>query len=509
MSKSLKILLVILLILGLLFRFLNLEKKVYWHDEVYTTIRATGNTMTSFYENEFQSKLVSIEQLQKYQQLKDNSSDLDTVISLVNEDPHHPPLYFLLNRYWGKLFGYSITSSRILPILISLLSIPSMYLLGVELFNSRIAGIFAALFLLFSPFDIIFSQIARQYSLVTLLIILSSFLLLKSVKYTKIRNWIFYVFVALLGWYTHLFFILTILAHGIFIIVAKRFKKILPFTLSLVTITILYLPWLMVILVNRETVIGSTNWTKSKFDLIIYSKQWILSFSSLLTDLFFGFDNPLTYYYRLFFIALIAWAIYTVYKARDLLVSSFILSSALVPFLLLFIVDIISSTLLSTVNRYLIFCYPGVQLSLAYLFYKNQHKRIWQFILALILTNSLVLGAITAYSDTSIEKVTSYFNKEITRIINQSPGATIVSDRGDEWTNSANLISLSYHLDKDHRFILASYPAKEETILDLINTSKVDIFVFKPSEALKIMLEKNYSLLEPINLEAGLYKIKR
>jgi hypothetical protein len=119
------------------------------------------------------------------------------------------------------------------------------------------------------------------------------------------------------------------------------------------------------------------------------------------------------------------------------------------------------------------------------------------------------LGAITAYSDTSTEKVTSYFNKEITRIINQSPGATIVSDRGDEWTNSANLISLSYHLDKDHRFILASYPAKEEIIVGLVNTSKADVFVFRPSEALKTMLEKNYSLLEPINLEAGLYKIKR
>ena len=508
MIKPLKILLVILLSLGLLFRFLNLEKKVYWHDEVYTTIRATGNRANVFHIEEFQNKIVSIEQLQKYQQLKLGSSDFDTIDSLINEDPHHPPLYFLLNRYWGKLFGFSITSSRVLPIIISLISLPLMYLLALELFNSKLVGYLATLFLFFSPFDIIFSQIARQYSLVTLFIILSSLFLLKATKYGRRKDWVLYTIIASLGWYTHLFFGVTIIAQGVFILVIRQSKKIVPFSLSLLSIILLYLPWLLVLFARRETAISLTDWAKARFDIILFSKQWILSFSSLFTDLFFGFDNPLTYLYRLLFIGLIFWAIIVVYRTKDLLISGFIITSIVVPFFLLVIPDLIFSTLRSTITRYLISSYPAVQLAVAYLFYNYKNNRIWQLILVFVLTNSLVSGVMNVEAETSWAKLPSYYNKEVTKVVNQSSNALIVSDRGDGWINIGDVLSLSYHLNKDVKFLLASYPDKEETVLGLINTSKADVFVFRPSEALKTMLEKNYGLLEPINLEAGLYKIK-
>jgi hypothetical protein len=111
-------------------------------------------------------------------------------------------------------------------------------------------------------------------------------------------------------------------------------------------------------------------------------------------------------------------------------------------------------------------------------------------------------------AETSWAKLPSYYNKEITKVVNQSSNALIVSDRGDGWINIGDVLSLSYHLNKDVKFLLASYPAKEETVLGLINTSRADVFVVRPSKALKTMLEKNYGLLEPINLEADLYKIK-
>ena len=52
-------LVIIILILGIIFRFVNLDKKVYWHDEVYTSFRAAGFTGQEIYERAFQNKLLT------------------------------------------------------------------------------------------------------------------------------------------------------------------------------------------------------------------------------------------------------------------------------------------------------------------------------------------------------------------------------------------------------------------------------------------------------------------
>jgi len=41
-TNWLLILLAIILTLGVVFRWANIDKKIYWHDESYTTIRTTG-----------------------------------------------------------------------------------------------------------------------------------------------------------------------------------------------------------------------------------------------------------------------------------------------------------------------------------------------------------------------------------------------------------------------------------------------------------------------------------
>ena len=66
-----------------------------------------------------------------------------------------------------------------LPVLISLISLPLMYGLGMELFGQRSVAWLATALLALSPVDILFAQTARQYSLLTLSVIGSSWLLLR------------------------------------------------------------------------------------------------------------------------------------------------------------------------------------------------------------------------------------------------------------------------------------------------------------------------------------------
>ena len=44
-QKFLKILLLIILLLGLVFRFINLDRKAYWGDEAFTSLALSGHTI--------------------------------------------------------------------------------------------------------------------------------------------------------------------------------------------------------------------------------------------------------------------------------------------------------------------------------------------------------------------------------------------------------------------------------------------------------------------------------
>ncbi|MBD0343956.1 MAG: hypothetical protein ICV63_03805, partial [Coleofasciculus sp. Co-bin14] len=100
----LRFFLVILLVLGIFFRFYNLDRKVYWHDEVYTSIRSFGYTQEEVIQQVFDGRVIGIEDIQKYQRLNSEKSLSDTLYSLV-QHPEHPPLYYLMVRFWMQLFG--------------------------------------------------------------------------------------------------------------------------------------------------------------------------------------------------------------------------------------------------------------------------------------------------------------------------------------------------------------------------------------------------------------------
>lgn len=90
-DRLLRLTFLILLVLGIGFRFVNLGQKVYWHDEVYTSLRAAGWTRLEIDQEIFQNQIIPAPQLQKFQQLKPGSTATDTLHSLVVEDPQHPP----------------------------------------------------------------------------------------------------------------------------------------------------------------------------------------------------------------------------------------------------------------------------------------------------------------------------------------------------------------------------------------------------------------------------------
>uniref|UniRef100_A0A0C1RBZ6 Glycosyl transferase family 39 n=1 Tax=Tolypothrix bouteillei VB521301 TaxID=1479485 RepID=A0A0C1RBZ6_9CYAN len=518
-----------MLVVGVFFHFFNLHKKVYWHDEVYTSMRAAGFTRDEIDKELFQNRILRAVDLQKYQRPKLESTAEDTIKSLAIEDPQHPPLYFLIARFWMQIFGSSLTASRVLPVLFSLIGLPLMYALGLELFASPIVAILATVLLALSPFDVLFAQTARQYSLLTTLVIGSSFTLLQALRLPTRVNWGLYALSSALGFYTHPFFGLTTVAHAVYVLLLKvsfqkspqsssseerkfyrvDYKSIRQFFLAIACSLVLFSPWIVVLLSNYQRAAATTDWTKAQVEFLYLVKLWILSFSSLLLDLDFGFDNVWTYITRAIVIAITGVGIYQVCCRTPKATWLFIITTIFVPFLLLVLPDLLLGGKRSAVSRYLISCYPGIQLAVAYLLGTQilQGHKLWRGILVLLSAGAIASCTVSSYSDTWWNKDLSYHNAEVARYVNASSSPKVISEIGDDFTNTGDLISLSYLLKEDVSLVLLSQPPQLENVKSLLS-GNTEPFVFRPSgQFIKTLKPEQSQLVEALK-PGRLWKLK-
>ncbi|MGL5060723.1 MAG: glycosyltransferase family 39 protein [Microcoleus sp.] len=515
------ILLIALILLGIGFRFFQLDRKVYWHDEAYTSLRAAGFTRSEIDDELFQNRIFSAPELQKYQQIKSGSTAADTINSLALEDPQHPPLYFLMARWWMQQFGSSIAASRSLPALLSLLSLLLIYALAKELFVSNSAALLATALLALSPFDILFAQTARQYSLLAAAVIGSNWLLLRAVRLPNWYNWVFYALAIALGFYTHPFFSLTLVGHAAFIIFYWLFVNRREvrghiinsqFFLAVTAALILYIPWIYVLATNLQRAEATTDWTRISPGLLYLIKLWILSFTAMFLDLDLGFDSIWTYLLRLPFAILIAVAIYHICRHTNRGTWLFILTSIFVPFFILAGPDLIIGGKRSAVSRYLVSCFPGVQLAVSCWLASTIKTRqsMGKIVLTTVFAASIASCTVSAFSDTWWSKDLSYFNAKVARAINQEAisnrsikDTIVISDRGNDFTNMGDLLSLSYLLDKDVRLLLLSQSPDIDRVRKYVNP-----LAFRPSENLRSALQEYQRRLEPILEYAKLFRVR-
>jgi uncharacterized membrane protein len=551
----LKITLVVLLLIGVAFRFVNLNHKVYWHDEVYTSMRAAGYTRGEIDQALFQNHVIPIGELQRFQQIKPASTLADTVHSLAVEDPQHPPLYFAIARFWMQRFGSSLTASRLLPALISLLALPLMYALAWELFTSHGVALMATTLLALSPFDVLFAQTARQYSLLTVMVIASQWLLLRAlrgeVKDRRNREadcqrgalaWGWYALSVALGLYTQPFFGLTVMGQAVYVgvdVLAETRRSIgqqprythpgrvcRRFCLAIAAGVMLFTPWLAVLLTNRQRALATTDWSQISPGIDYLVKLWVLSFTSLLFDLDVGFNNPLTFLLRVPALLLIGISLYTLCRRCERSTWLLIVTSILVPFLVLALPDLIIGGKRSAVSRYLVSCYPGIQLAVAYClatgFSRWRHNTLdsrfqsfglvklwlWNSAFVLFVLGSLASLTVSAASYTWWNKDLSYFNWETAQVIRNASAPIVISDIGDDFTNTGDLISLSYLLDKSVPLLLSDGDVNWVKTADFdARIRGATAIAFRPSQPLRKTLDQTYGYMPRLHPAERLWQV--
>lgn len=480
---------IILLGLGIFFRFVDLDQKVYSFDEAYTSLRISGYTEREVVRQVCDIREVNSIDLQKYQRPAPQKTLKDSIKSLAVEDPQHSPLYYLMARFWVKWFGTSVTSIRSLSAIISLLVFPCIYWLSRELFQSSLTGWVAVALIAVSPFHVLYAQEAREYSLWTVTILLSSASLLRAIRLKTRISWVIYALTVVLGLYTFLFSVLVSIGHGIYIAVCEKFRltqTVKAYLIASFTGILAFAPWLQVIIINFNQLLVETGWTGFvKLSPINFFIEW----SNRVQIIFY--DGNIDRYITPAIVILVLYSLYFLYRSAKHWL--FVFSLIAVTELVLILPDLILGGTRSLTARYLIPYYLGIELAIAHLL-ANQisltragiwHRKFWQLVTIVLISGGILSCLLDSRSQTSWTKSFNLYTPQVAHIINQANSPLLISSCEHLWP-LGDVLSLSYLLEPKVRIQLVSDP----------NVPKIpigfsDVFLFFPSPVLLYEIEAN------------------
>jgi uncharacterized membrane protein len=500
-----------ILLLGIFFRFYNLDKKVYWIDEVNSSLRSLGYTKTEMVTEAFTGEVMTAGDLQQYQQLSPDKTWNDTLNALMGT-PEHAPLYFMLSRLWVGWVGHSVATMRCLTAIFSVLVFPCLYWLCWELFQSASVGWMAIALVAISPLHLPYAQEARPYSLLTVMTLLSSAMLLYAMRKPTRTSWGLYGLTVALGLYTQLLFGLVAIAQGIYVLILEkwRFTKAARSYLLVSGLALLsFTPWIALFFTNLDKVKESTASLTGGFTFDYMLNRWFLSFSQVLLDRELGGANFIM-------LLLCGFALFYLYRHAPGRSSLLILLIVALSFLGLALPDLIWGGRRSLRIRYLFPFFTGIQIALAYLFAtqaiwaKTWKQKGWWAVMVFVVFSGIAAAFVSS-------QAVIWWNKSVPRSsyypvlserINRSENPLVLSDG-----SPTDTLAFSIWLDPEVKLMLSLDPKKFK--LKQIEGYDPVYFLNPEPQSRKILTRRGYDLTlvyedhtDPEDIEQRLWQIK-
>lgn len=540
--KPLHLLVVFLLAVGIFLRFYNLDKKIYWIDEVHTSLRVAGYRKSKFDERIPTREILTVEQLHQFQTLSPENGWNDTIDALA-ENAEHAPIYYLLTRLWMQWFGSSAAVTRSLAAAISLLAFPAIYWLAIALFESPTVGWFAICLLAVSPLHLLYAQEARQYSLWTVTTLLSSVALLRGMKLPTRKRWAVYGIAVFLGFYSHLISGLVFFGQGLYVGLLEKFrwtKRVQYYLWASLAGGASLIPWIIVYFDNESTI---GQWMGREIPLGNLGKRWVVNLTAVFFDLHSVYPRQLFdvvggedmtqfawgdvgVYAIIPVVMVVGYAFYFLCRSAPRRVWLFLLSAIAGNGVFLMLYDIVSGGQRSGIARYLFPSYLAIQLAVAYLFARktaiapqeatgkalprwglplakvgNLQQFFWQLLFVLSIAGGIFSCAISAQAETWWHKYSSYYNAEVAAIANQAETPLVISSP----KRISRLTSLSYKLHPKVRLWVLEDDAPIQ-----IPQGFSDVLLFRPSIDLYGAIEQhpNYQLT-PLHPFGHIWQVER
>jgi uncharacterized membrane protein len=513
--RRLQFWLVTIVVWGIFFRFTNLGYKVFWEDEAFTALRISGYTHQEVVEHLYvPGRSVTFAEMQPYLSPNSDKNLGDVIHGLAIEDPHVPVLYFILVRFWAQCFGGSIAVLRSLSAVFGVLCLPAFYWLCLELFRSRTVASMGMALMAVSPFHVLYSQEARSYSLWTLMILLSSALLLRSLRQPKPIHWLLYALSIAMGIYSHLFYIFVALSHGIYVLRRERFRlSRIGATYLLATAVGLstFVPWAIVLYANRvqAEAMMLTAWRGVRFSGVSLMTMAAGNVSRLFFDVGVGSQDSFQTIlpilpFLLGAIGLVVYSIYFLIRQAQPSLGIFVLLLMGTSMVFFWISDAVIGGKISGMPRYSLALMIGIQLAVAYTFalqLPHLDKQFgWKLLIGVVFCLNLFSCAVSMPEKIWWNKApqTTRDIPQVAAFINQADRPWVMTDLG-----FVNIPAIAHELRPEIRIQLVL----KGTVPEIPGGDRA-IFVVQPSPALLQVLETKGVLYPIADTGNTLYKLE-
>lgn len=504
-SSLLKILIILSLILGIFFRFYNLDGKVYSSDETFSSLRIFGRNIAEVIDN----RIVTVEELQNYQRIDTNKSLTDSVKRLIAEPYVFPPLYSILMQPWAHFWTPYFDNPAVIPrsfsALISVFALICIYWLCWELSGCQTLAWVATALIAISPFHVQYAQIVRTYSLTTVATLLSSASLIRAMRVQTKLGWIIYALTVAIGLYSNLLFGFVAMAHGAYVFFIERFrlsKTLKLYLLASIAGISAFLPW-FILFISKPGLVGySVKQVLEDASLSSLIKKWVINIRPIFIDL----NDPWVEFTKAFkpiqtlllpcTLLMVVFSIYFICRKAPRSVSLFILSMIALGGLILMIKDGITGGSFSTRLRYMIPYVLGIEIAVAY-FIASQiqstytlNKKLGEIILSTLIVGGIVSCGIISQAE-SWWAFGSPDSPIAARKISQATRPVVIFDNwGDALTMSYMLApKVHCHLTRRADFHLIENKGR-------IYEGFSDIFLYNPSDNRRRKLEESGSKME-------------
>ena len=178
-------------------------------------------------------------------------SPIDALHSLAANSPDHTPLYFLPLNIWGHLVGADIATGRLLSVFAGLLGAAMIYRLTRD-FLAPMAGVFALIILASNTFFNFYLVYLRMYPLLVLNAAIVCWLYLRILGPSQTPRRREYVALAAACYAlmnTHAISVLLFIALGIYhVLHVRRDRRWLHVSLAILLALLLFSPWAVILL---------------------------------------------------------------------------------------------------------------------------------------------------------------------------------------------------------------------------------------------------------------------
>jgi len=324
-------------------------------------------------------------QLDEAQSLWQASHSLRGLFYVVALDVH-VPLYHVILHYWMLFFGHGVVAVRLLSLAFFLITIPLSYILARQILRRQWA-LFLVVAYSFSPFMDWYANVARMYTLLVLMSMLSIICFLRILRTGK--GWLWYALVSLIGAYTHYFFLFTLASEGIFYLLNRqRFpaRSLLRLLLIAAAVVVALSPWLYYF-----HSLGSASTTRPDLP-----QPSTVDFFNVFSQFFFGFQTNTvnTILLSSWPIIMLGALLAVVRNKRNNPAVNLMFTTALVPILLAYLISLTITPFF--LSRYMISCVPPLFIAALWVI-SNYGRRLAAAVVVLV----LIAGTVASYQQIS------------------------------------------------------------------------------------------------------------